>query len=721
MRTVLLALLLLAAALPARAQGSFTSLGGPPGGRIEALVAHPSGSVAMQQDGRVFCSFDDGQTWAMPSVFADQPSSTLQREGDALLSTTTYSNSQAPHTFLSPDGCRSWRDVTGQDTRRERAVKGADGWFVRGDDGRLLRSTDGGATWQSTDRTSQSPPQATGSGEVFAIALDPSYSNYPLLLRWSADSTKWTPLHHFYGAYFARLSVGPGGALATEAMNPFTHLLRLSYDGGRSWPVQADADGSYAYTFDAALTFYAATDYGLQRKPRDGAWQQAGPDSSQYRAVAVLSSGTVIAARCGGVCAASTLLRRPAGGVWTDTGPEQVTAAVVAVATGNGRLVATHDSGVYERMADGRWQRIGAQQAYATPYLSPYTRLTTFGLLIAPWGTVYQAVTQVAIPTAASFGKTTAEVGQGAGLIAYGDSTMLAVSPWRTLLRSTNRGRTWTALDSVQATGLVRLGTGRIVAATERSPSVRWSDDGGATWASPRAFSPDAYASALALAAWPGTSTVWAQSATALRRSDDGGETWRSVGKAFSPPLSGYEKLALAATSMGRLVRASLRSSDPQTGLYVETSADGGATWVPVLDPQIGWRATNSWGIVPVRAPVALLPDGRLVLPARDGGLLVSAWPVANDQAEVADAAPGLSVFPNPARSVARVRVAAVPGAMVRVEVFDVLGRRIATLHDGAASGAIDLRLDASALPAGVYLVRATAGTTVHTRPLLVR
>jgi hypothetical protein len=69
-----------------------------------------------------------------------------------------------------------------------------------------------------------------------------------------------------------------------------------------------------------------------------------------------------------------------------------------------------------------------------------------------------------------------------------------------------------------------------------------------------------------------------------------------------------------------------------------------------------------------------------------------------------------LTAAPNPVRGVARVRLAVEQGQDVAVVVYDVTGRQVATLFQGAvaADQALDLALDASALPAGVYVVRAT-------------
>ncbi len=76
-----------------------------------------------------------------------------------------------------------------------------------------------------------------------------------------------------------------------------------------------------------------------------------------------------------------------------------------------------------------------------------------------------------------------------------------------------------------------------------------------------------------------------------------------------------------------------------------------------------------------------------------------------------------LSVEPNPFRDAAAVTLTLAQPAEVTVAVYDVLGRRVAVLHDGPiAAGQYQFVLDGSALPAGVYVVRAEAGGALATR-----
>lgn len=72
---------------------------------------------------------------------------------------------------------------------------------------------------------------------------------------------------------------------------------------------------------------------------------------------------------------------------------------------------------------------------------------------------------------------------------------------------------------------------------------------------------------------------------------------------------------------------------------------------------------------------------------------------------------------PNPARGAATLALTLPVAQTVRAEAFDVLGRRVAVLHDGPlAPGTHRLRLAAAGLPSGLYLVHATDGTHVRTR-----
>ena len=97
------------------------------------------------------------------------------------------------------------------------------------------------------------------------------------------------------------------------------------------------------------------------------------------------------------------------------------------------------------------------------------------------------------------------------------------------------------------------------------------------------------------------------------------------------------------------------------------------------------------------------------------------AWGVAGGASLVA-AAPDvlvLEAFPNPSAGRATVAFALPDAAGVELAVYDVLGRRVALLAEGAFEGGHhEAAFDGSALPAGLYVVHLQAGDAVRTQRL---
>jgi|GEM_PF-3139701 len=133
--------------------------------------------------------------------------------------------------------------------------------------------------------------------------------------------------------------------------------------------------------------------------------------------------------------------------------------------------------------------------------------------------------------------------------------------------------------------------------------------------------------------------------------------------------------------------------------------------------PGLGWTPRSS-----------TLDGGRLCAAGLTafGELGVAADSLVNpvpDEAPPADApaAFALDAYPNPARGAATLAVS-VPAALdVSVAVYDLLGRRVAVLHEGPmAAGVHALAWDARGLAGGVYVVRATGAQGTRTRRLTV-
>ncbi|PEN14165.1 hypothetical protein CRI94_03745 [Longibacter salinarum] len=83
-----------------------------------------------------------------------------------------------------------------------------------------------------------------------------------------------------------------------------------------------------------------------------------------------------------------------------------------------------------------------------------------------------------------------------------------------------------------------------------------------------------------------------------------------------------------------------------------------------------------------------------------------------------------MTTYPNPLRESGTVQIQVEDAADVSVEVFNLLGQRVKTLHAGPIrpGAPLHLRLTTDQLPSGTYFVRArTAGTTMTRRVSVVR
>ncbi|HLT48302.1 MAG TPA: T9SS type A sorting domain-containing protein, partial [Rubricoccaceae bacterium] len=144
---------------------------------------------------------------------------------------------------------------------------------------------------------------------------------------------------------------------------------------------------------------------------------------------------------------------------------------------------------------------------------------------------------------------------------------------------------------------------------------------------------------------------------------------------------------------------------------------DAGATWEAV------GRAPEIAFLIHLKA-AAVGPDGRLYVGLTENGPARGwVWRTAEVVTVAAEPGPevereglGLEVHPNPSRGSAKVTLTLSRPSEVEVAVYDVLGRQVAVLASGRyGAGAHALTLGGAGLPAGVYVVRVTAGSAVAT------
>lgn len=78
--------------------------------------------------------------------------------------------------------------------------------------------------------------------------------------------------------------------------------------------------------------------------------------------------------------------------------------------------------------------------------------------------------------------------------------------------------------------------------------------------------------------------------------------------------------------------------------------------------------------------------------------------------------------YPNPFNPATQIRYDVAEAATVTIEVYDMLGRKVATLIDGVRkkAGSYSLRFDAGQLGSGIYFARMQAGSRIMTRKMLL-
>ena len=96
--------------------------------------------------------------------------------------------------------------------------------------------------------------------------------------------------------------------------------------------------------------------------------------------------------------------------------------------------------------------------------------------------------------------------------------------------------------------------------------------------------------------------------------------------------------------------------------------------------------------------------------------------PVSNEEGSTPRAASLSSAYPNPFVSEAQFELTLEQSEAVSVEVFDLLGRRVALLHDGTLAGQSPhtFRIDGTNWGSGVYLYRVQGETFVETRRVIL-
>lgn len=248
--------------------------------------------------------------------------------------------------------------------------------------------------------------------------------------------------------------------------------------------------------------------------------------------------------------------------------------------------------------------------------------------------------------------------------VAVKGDTMYACNGTTTMYRSLNRGRTWTtlkanaSLNRIDMIGDVFYGFG----GTSRF-TVYTGKDTGATWT---ALNNTALGTSVAKFFAHGNNLIAMADGKGALYSTNSGSTWTAFNTGLYKSAS---QVLVAATVLGDTIFTAL--------------SDGG----------IARRATTESGILSVKQRSSSAPSTFMLE----------------------------QNFPNPFNPSTTIRFSVPVASTVTLEVFDVIGRRVATLANGwMQEGTYSVRFDGTGLSSGLYLYRISAANVTQTKKMML-
>ena len=326
--------------------------------------------------------------------------------------------------------------------------------------------------------------------------------------------------------------------------------------------------------------------------------------------------------------------------------------------------------------------------------------------------------------------------------VSHTSGTLLFAGGPLVVYRSTNEGASWATISGVYAfMNLTSSPTGILFAGTPTNGISRSTDDG-LTWEKVNTGLTQFSISAFAFN--DSGYTFAASYGGAVYCSTNNGESWTPI------PIVGSSSdvLDLVSQKNGSLFAA--------TSIGVYRTSDNGAHWIDVssgltsisvrslclnsrqhlfaataggvfrsLDLGGGWATVNSGLLDSNVCCLALASDGRLYAGTASGQVFRSVGSTNSARepsaGQIAEFVLGQN-FPNPFNPSTTIRYGVPRASRIRVVVFDVLGRPVATLIDGwEQPGYHDIRFDATGLASGVYFYRLLAdGVFTPARKILL-
>jgi len=301
--------------------------------------------------------------------------------------------------------------------------------------------------------------------------------------------------------------------------------------------------------------------------------------------------------------------------------------------------------------------------------------------------------------------------------------------PTDTVTRSTDDGQTWEQIDMwptlegrilpltfAALPASEELPGGRIVAGG--NDAIVYSDDDGFSWEPTNIFAGFRYRiNSIVRAPWGllyAAVNDFAEGDIGGVWESSDGAVWERVGRIPAPPDNGGAQIVAFGDSVLCAINPGMTED-----IQVYCSGDRGRTWAGTGEIDAEEAVGN-----PVRLRELVVgSEGRLWLgmtgmgPGTEGGVFRTVESVFPVSAEPTPGKPAAEfvlspAYPNPSSGAVTVPLVLPEAAEVRVMVYDVLGRQVSVLTEGRVeAGRREFTLDGGALPAGLYIVRATVRT----------
>ncbi len=627
----------------------------------------------------------------------------------------------------------------------------------------LFRSVDAGETWSYTGLTASIRGVAEIDGRIVAVggrdvfASDDGGETWAGIGRTTGSSLVTSLAVSSEG----EILVGTGGALEIGAGIMEESGLYRSVNAGETWN---EVTGSTRYNVvwdvaaDTAGALYAVTiDHLLRSTDGGDSWETVGP--SGY-AVYSNGAGTLLVARGGEIRRSIDF-----GATWSTVaeGIHYYPSAIEATADGH-FFIATFTPGGFGRIyhSDDSGASWSATSVLSTPVFDLHANAS--GLLA---GSEFRGVFRSANGSAWSPSNDGLSALHVPVLDAASADTVFAGTRHffeccdgydgsdGTVYRSLDGGRSWRPME-LEGTGITdfAFGPSRTVLAASLDGLHR-SDDGGSHW---EAVPTDGLAGAFRAVHLADDGSILLSvaplgilAAHGTYRSQDGGVTWDQVSHATAHAFAtAGGSVYAAADRVVRLDDGPVSVLDREVE-FLETSADGtlyalgdslyrssdGEDWTGEALPATSANdlAVNGSGQVLISSAeglfisktegetwtrigagadaIAALPDDHLLATRRRGversiePVVLGAESAQPGRLTGASLLPG---YPNPTTGLTTIPFEIERSLHVRISVFDLVGRRRATLVDRVvAAGRHDVRWDAAALPPGAYVIRLQA------------